>query len=131
MSNHRSFFNFVSGCLNDLYFDTKNIQMLIKCLVICIDRLTLCPYTTCVLGEMDMAATLRMVTTQLSEPLFHHLETYAKEINRSKSWIVRQAITEWLDRNAKSADTAQTESKADRRFKDELFALIQEAHDSG
>ena len=78
-----------------------------------------------------MAATLRMVTTQLSEPLFHHLETYAKEINRSKSWIVRQAITEWLDRNAKSADMAQTESKADRRFKDELFALIQEAHDSG
>ncbi|MBO4576848.1 MAG: ribbon-helix-helix protein, CopG family [Neisseriaceae bacterium] len=76
-----------------------------------------------------MAATLRMVTTQLSEPLFQHLETYAKEINRSKSWIVRQAITEWLDRNEKSADTAQ--QKPNKGAWDELFALIQEAHDSG
>ena len=76
-----------------------------------------------------MAATLRMVTTQLSEPLFQHLETYAKEINRSKSWIVRQAITEWLDRNAKSANMAQ--QKPNKGAWDELFALIQEAHDSG
>ena len=85
-----------------------------------------------------MPTTLRMVTTQLSEPLFHRLETCAKEIDRSKSWIMRQAVTEWLARNVPSSNASQiqqsqpkTESEADRRFKDELFAMIQEAHDSG
>ena len=77
-----------------------------------------------------MAATLRMVTTQLSEPLFSHLETCAKEIDRSKSWIVRQAITEWLARNTKSSNTAEQDTNKKGPW-DELFALIQEAHDGG
>ena len=77
-----------------------------------------------------MPATLRMVTTQLSEPIFTRLDTYAKEIDRSKSWIVRQAITEWLARNTKSSNTTEQETNKKGPW-DELFAAIQEAHDSG
>ena len=81
---------------------------------------------------------LRVITTQVPESLFVDVEKIAKEMDRSKSWIMRQAVTEWLARNVKSSNASQiqqsqpkTENEADRRFKDELFAMIQEAHDSG
>ena len=76
---------------------------------------------------------LKTMTTQVPESLFVDVEKIAKEMDRSKSWIMRQAVTEWLARNMKSSNASppKTESEADRRFKDELFAMIQEAHDSG
>ncbi|HET6535994.1 MAG TPA: ribbon-helix-helix domain-containing protein [Sphingomicrobium sp.] len=38
----------------------------------------------------------RVVTTKLSAELIGRLDEVANRVDRSKSWIVRQAIDEWL-----------------------------------
>ncbi|MBR7001506.1 MAG: hypothetical protein IKI11_02425 [Neisseriaceae bacterium] len=72
-----------------------------------------------------MAATLKMVTAQIPESVFWELETYAKELDRSKSWLVRQAIVDML-KNRKKTQQQNNESEWD-----ELFALFREAQESG
>ena len=74
---------------------------------------------------------LRTISTQVPASLFFDVEQIAKKIDRSKSWIVRQALQDYVLQCKKTQLPQQTESEADRRFKDELFAMIQEAHDSG
>ena len=78
-----------------------------------------------------MAATLKMVTAQIPESVFWELETYAKELDRSKSWLVRQAIVDMLANRKKTPLTQQIESEADRQAKQEFFALVREARESG
>jgi len=43
-----------------------------------------------------MAETGRVVTVKLPDDLVSRLDEIAKRIDRSKSWIVRQALSEWL-----------------------------------
>lgn len=38
----------------------------------------------------------RVVTTKLPNDLFARLEEIAERIDRTKSWIIRQAVSEWL-----------------------------------
>ena len=38
----------------------------------------------------------RVITTKLPNDLFARLDEIAGRIERSKSWIVRQAVAEWL-----------------------------------
>ena len=71
---------------------------------------------------------LRTITTQVSEPLFLEVEKYAQENDRSKSWVLRHALQTFL---SQQRSAKQSEQEKDRQFKDELFAMIQEAHDSG
>ncbi|MBR5674975.1 MAG: ribbon-helix-helix protein, CopG family [Neisseriaceae bacterium] len=74
---------------------------------------------------------LRTITTQVPESLFVDVEKIARENDRSKSWIMRQALQIYVSQCKNAQSQPKTESEADRRFKDELFAMIQEAHDSG
>jgi predicted transcriptional regulator len=43
-----------------------------------------------------MAEDGRVVTAKLPEDLVTRMDEIAGRIDRSKSWIVRQAVTEWL-----------------------------------
>jgi predicted transcriptional regulator len=43
-----------------------------------------------------MADDGRVVTAKLPDDLVFRLDEIADRIDRSKSWIVRQAVTEWL-----------------------------------
>jgi predicted transcriptional regulator len=43
-----------------------------------------------------MADEGRVVTAKLPSALLARLDEWAKRIDRSKSWIVRQAVSEWL-----------------------------------
>ena len=43
-----------------------------------------------------MTDTGRVVTVKLPEDLTSRLDEIARRIDRSKSWIVRQALSEWL-----------------------------------
>lgn len=43
-----------------------------------------------------MADEGRVITAKLPEDLVGKLDEVADRIDRSKSWIVRQAVTEWL-----------------------------------
>lgn len=44
----------------------------------------------------EMADDGRVVTTKLPDDLVSRMDEIAERIDRSKSWIVRQALTEWL-----------------------------------
>src|SRR5947209_16230489 len=44
----------------------------------------------------DMADDGRVVTAKLPDDLVSRMDEIAERIDRSKSWIVRQAVTEWL-----------------------------------
>jgi predicted transcriptional regulator len=44
----------------------------------------------------EMADDGRVVTAKLPEDLVTRMDEIAERIDRSKSWIVRQALTEWL-----------------------------------
>ena len=83
------------------------------------------------LGVHDMPAALKMVTTQIPETVFWELDSYAKELDRSKSWLMRQAILDMLKNRKNTQSTQQTESEADRQAKQEFFALVREARESG
>ena len=72
-----------------------------------------------------MTATLKMVTAQIPESVFGELESYAKELDRSKSWLVRQAIVDML------ANRKKTQQQNNESEWDELFALFCEAQESG
>ena len=43
-----------------------------------------------------MSNTSRVITAKLPEDLVSQMDEIADRIDRSKSWIVRQALTEWL-----------------------------------
>jgi predicted transcriptional regulator len=43
-----------------------------------------------------MAEDGRVVTAKLPDDLVAHMDEVADRIDRSKSWIVRQALAEWL-----------------------------------
>lgn len=43
-----------------------------------------------------MADDGRVVTAKLPDDLVSQMDEVAERIDRSKSWIVRQAVTEWL-----------------------------------
>lgn len=43
-----------------------------------------------------MADEARVITAKLPEDLVKRLDEVANRIDRSKSWVVRQAVTEWL-----------------------------------
>ena len=75
-----------------------------------------------------MATTLKMVTAQIPENLFCRLETYAKQMDRSKSWVIRHAIDELLSRNTEEK-TVQDDATTNEW--DELFAMFQDARDAG
>jgi predicted transcriptional regulator len=45
---------------------------------------------------MNMAEDGRVVTAKLPDDLVSRLDEVSDRIDRSKSWIVREAITEWL-----------------------------------
>jgi predicted transcriptional regulator len=45
---------------------------------------------------MEMADDGRVVTAKLSDDLVSQMDEVADRIDRSKSWIVRQAVAEWL-----------------------------------
>ncbi|MBO4577049.1 MAG: hypothetical protein J5680_08075 [Neisseriaceae bacterium] len=49
-----------------------------------------------------MPATLKMITTQVPETVFWELDGYAKELDRSKSWLVRKAILDMLANRKKT-----------------------------
>ncbi|MBQ5428986.1 MAG: hypothetical protein IIU35_01120, partial [Neisseriaceae bacterium] len=72
-----------------------------------------------------MAATLKMVTAQIPETVFGELETYAKELDRSKSWLVRKAIVDML------ANRKKTQQQNNESEWDELFDFIRQANESG
>lgn len=76
-------------------------------------------------------AELKTMTTQIPTPLFADIEKIAQEQERSKSWILRQALQNYVSQYRKTDSQETQESKADRQFKNELLAMIQEAHDSG
>lgn len=44
----------------------------------------------------EMADDGRVVTAKLPDDLVSQMDEVAERIDRSKSWIVRQAVTEWL-----------------------------------
>jgi predicted transcriptional regulator len=44
----------------------------------------------------EMADEGRVVTAKLPDDLISRMDEIAERIDRSKSWIVRQALTEWL-----------------------------------
>jgi predicted transcriptional regulator len=44
----------------------------------------------------EMADDGRVVTAKLPDELVSRMDQIAERIDRSKSWIVRQALTEWL-----------------------------------
>src|SRR6266571_9373237 len=44
----------------------------------------------------EMADDGRVVTAKLPDDLVSRMDEIAERIDRSKSWIVRQAVTEWL-----------------------------------
>jgi predicted transcriptional regulator len=44
----------------------------------------------------EMADDGRVVTAKLPDDLVSRMDEIAARIDRSKSWIVRQAVTEWL-----------------------------------
>lgn len=44
----------------------------------------------------EMADDGRVVTAKLPDDLVSRMDEVADRIDRSKSWIVRQAVTEWL-----------------------------------
>ena len=44
----------------------------------------------------EMAEDGRVVTAKLPDELVTQMDEIADRIDRSKSWIVRQAVTEWL-----------------------------------
>jgi len=44
----------------------------------------------------EMADDGRVVTAKLPDDLVSRMDEIADRIDRSKSWIVRQAVTEWL-----------------------------------
>jgi predicted transcriptional regulator len=46
--------------------------------------------------EKDMAEDGRVVTAKLPDELISRMDEIAVRIDRSKSWIVRQALSEWL-----------------------------------
>ncbi|MBQ9259421.1 MAG: hypothetical protein IJ187_06180 [Neisseriaceae bacterium] len=71
-----------------------------------------------------MPAALKMVTTQIPESVFGELETYAKELDRSKSWLVRKAIVDMLANRKKTQQNNESEW-------DELFDFIRQANESG
>lgn len=66
----------------------------------------------------EMADDGRVVTAKLPDDLVAQMDEIADRIDRSKSWIVRQAVTEWLSEEQrryeltlealKSADEGQT-----------------------
>ena len=43
-----------------------------------------------------MSEDSRVVTAKLPDDLFSEMDEVADRIDRSKSWIVRQAVAEWL-----------------------------------
>lgn len=43
-----------------------------------------------------MADGTRVVTANLPEKMVSQMDTIAKQMDRSKSWIIRQAVAEWL-----------------------------------
>ena len=43
-----------------------------------------------------MSSEGRVVTANLPEELLSRMDEVAKRIDRTKSWIVRQAVSEWL-----------------------------------
>jgi predicted transcriptional regulator len=48
------------------------------------------------LREFAMSKDGRIVTANLPEDLVARMEAVANRIDRSKSWIVREAVAEWL-----------------------------------
>jgi predicted DNA-binding protein len=46
--------------------------------------------------ENEMTDAGRVVTAKLSQEVASHMDTVSDRIDRSKSWIIRQAIHEWL-----------------------------------
>ncbi|HEX2601197.1 MAG TPA: ribbon-helix-helix domain-containing protein [Gemmatimonadaceae bacterium] len=47
-------------------------------------------------GEVRMADDGRVVTAKLPDDLVSQMDAVADRIDRTKSWIVRQAVSEWL-----------------------------------
>jgi predicted transcriptional regulator len=47
-------------------------------------------------GEVRKADDGRVVTAKLPEDLVSQMDAVADRIDRTKSWIVRQAVSEWL-----------------------------------
>ena len=59
-----------------------------------------------------MAKEERIVTTKVGGKLLNQLDTIAERIDRPKSWIVREALTDWL-------------AEEERRYQMTLEALAQ------
>ena len=72
-----------------------------------------------------MPATLKMITTQVPETVFWELDSYAKEIDRSKSWLMRKAILDML------ANRKKPQQQNDENEWDELLEFIRQANESG
>jgi predicted transcriptional regulator len=51
-----------------------------------------------------MADQGRMITAKLDDKLVEQLDEAADRIERSKSWIVREALTEWLAEDRRRYD---------------------------
>lgn len=73
--------------------------------------------------------TTKMISTQLPDAMFTSLEQCAKNLDCSKSWIVRQAIADWLAQNIGEAN--KRKKKEQTNDWDKLFAMIEEAHQNG
>ena len=50
----------------------------------------------CAILELEMPDEGRVVTAKLPEELVSQMDAVAARIDRSKSWIVREAVSEWL-----------------------------------
>ena len=73
-----------------------------------------------------MPAALKMVTTQIPETVFRELDSYAKEIDRSKSWLMRKAILDML----KNRQNSQQQQNDENEWED-LLDFIRQANESG
>jgi predicted transcriptional regulator len=53
-------------------------------------------YWNAITGAIGMADGGRVITAKLDDELVEQLDEIAERIERSKSWIVREAVSQWL-----------------------------------
>jgi predicted transcriptional regulator len=57
-------------------------------------------------GRGKMIEKSRVVTANLSAELVSGMDEAAKQIDRSKSWIIRQAVKDWLAEHQRRNEVA-------------------------
>ena len=71
-------------------------------------------YSNALITRGCMADDRRVVTANLPSDLISQLEEVAGHIDRSKSWIVRQAVTDWLAEEQRRIELMFDDAKVHR-----------------